>query len=85
MEKFKVIVREKIGEVAGIFMSEDKKGTEIIMPTEELLKISEDIASAHEEAIELAWGIIANAYGGDWSKASDEWRSAAEKWRDTYL
>lgn len=31
---------------------------------------------------ELAWGIIANAYGGDWSQASPEWRKAAERWRD---
>lgn len=33
---------------------------------------------------EAAWGIIANAFGGDWSKASDEWREAAECWRDAY-
>jgi len=32
--------------------------------------------------MELAWGIIANAYGGDWDKASPDWKEAAEKWRD---
>lgn len=35
-------------------------------------------------ALELAWGIIANAYGGNWSLASDEWRTAAENWRDNH-
>ncbi len=33
---------------------------------------------------ELAWGLIANAYGGDWTLASPEWREAAERWRDNY-
>lgn len=33
---------------------------------------------------EAAWGIIANAHGGDWNKESDDWRVAAEKWRDRY-
>ena len=32
--------------------------------------------------IEAAWGLIANAYGGDWEKASPEWKESAEKWRD---
>jgi hypothetical protein len=35
-------------------------------------------------ALELAWGLIANAYGGDWDKASDEWREAATRWRDEH-
>ncbi len=33
---------------------------------------------------ELAWGLIANAYGGDWIKASLVWTVAAERWRDNY-
>ena len=37
-----------------------------------------------EELLELAWGVIANAYGGDWDQASDGWRGAAERWRDNY-
>ena len=32
--------------------------------------------------METAWGIITNAYGGDWDKASPEWKKAAERWRD---
>ena len=35
-------------------------------------------------AMELAWGVIANAYGGDWGKASADWREAAERWRDEH-
>lgn len=33
---------------------------------------------------ELAWGLIANAYGGDWDSAPPEWKQAAERWRDAY-
>ncbi len=33
---------------------------------------------------ELAWGLIANAYGGDWDQASLDWKMAAERWRDSY-
>jgi hypothetical protein len=32
--------------------------------------------------LEMAWGIIANAGGGDWSKETPEWQEAAAKWRD---
>ena len=35
-------------------------------------------------ALELAWGLIANAYGGDWELASDEWRETAIRWRDEH-
>ena len=36
------------------------------------------------KANEVAWGIIANAYGGDWDHATLEWKSAAENWRDEH-
>lgn len=44
-------------------------------------------AKAADQAVELelAWGIIANAHGGDWSKASPEWQEAATAWRDRYF
>lgn len=35
-----------------------------------------------QDELELAWGLIANAGGGDWSKESPAWRQAAERWRD---
>ncbi len=35
---------------------------------------------------ELAWGLIANAYGGNWDLASEAsgWEAAAIRWRDAY-
>ena len=36
------------------------------------------------DLLEAAWGLIANASGGDWSKADPEWRDAARRWRDKY-
>ena len=37
------------------------------------------------DAIEAAWGIIANAGGGDWTKETPEWQEAAARWRDRVL
>ena len=37
------------------------------------------------DEVELAWGLIANAYGGDWDEATDEWRQAAVRWRDSFI
>lgn len=36
------------------------------------------------DLLEIAWGVIANAGGGDWNKESKDWRDAAAKWRDEY-
>lgn len=33
---------------------------------------------------ESAWGLIANAGGGDWATQSAEWVQAARRWRDAY-
>ena len=44
-----------------------------------------DVLALNIGAIEAAWGIIANAHNGDWSKATPEWRDAAEQWRDRYV
>jgi hypothetical protein len=37
------------------------------------------------EAVELAWGLIANAYGGNWDLAATEWRDAARRWRNRFM
>ena len=39
-----------------------------------------------QDLLEMAWVIIANAYGGDWDLASEAsgWKRAAERWRDVY-
>ena len=38
----------------------------------------------HCDHLELAWGLIANAYGGNWDEADETWRLAAERWRDRW-
>lgn len=47
-----------------------------------------DKVMAHDskvsEACEVAWGIIANAGGGDWTKETAEWQEAAARWRDEH-
>lgn len=40
--------------------------------------------AALESKLELAWGIIANAGNGDWTKETPQWQEAAAKWRDSY-
>lgn len=39
----------------------------------------------NKKALEIAWGVIANVNGGDWSQQSEEWRKAAENFRDNFL
>jgi len=34
------------------------------------------------DSMESAWGLIANAYEGNWFNASENWRNAAIAWRD---
>lgn len=37
-----------------------------------------------QDLLEAAWGLIANAYGGDWDSAPKEWREAAKEWAYAY-
>lgn len=37
------------------------------------------------DAIEAAWGIIANVSGGDWHRQPREWQEAAARWRDAHM
>ena len=37
-----------------------------------------------EDLLMTAWGIIANAGGGDWDTQTPEWKAAAERWRDRW-
>ena len=58
----------------------DERGNETQYAFKPLVTPEIDIT----DTLELAWGLIANAYGGDWDKATDEWREAAERWRDQF-
>jgi hypothetical protein len=37
-----------------------------------------------DDGIEIAFGIIANAGGGNWTLESVEWQEAAARWRDAF-
>jgi hypothetical protein len=52
--------------------------------SQELLVATAAERDAANERLDLAWGLIANASGGDWSKESPEWQAAAAHWRDGY-
>lgn len=47
------------------------------------LAFAEKVDSYHN-LIELAWGIIANAGSGDWTKETLDWQQAAIRWRESY-
>jgi hypothetical protein len=36
------------------------------------------------DLLEAAWGLIANAGGGDWERESPQWREAAVAWRERW-
>ena len=36
------------------------------------------------DQLEAAWGIIANAGGGNWKTQTKPWQKAANKWRNNY-
>lgn len=42
------------------------------------------MANEMMDLLETAWGVIANAGGGDWTKESRDWQEAAAKWRDRW-
>lgn len=42
--EIKNILLEAFGEISAIFMSQDIKGTKIVMPSEELIRIAEETA-----------------------------------------
>ena len=51
---------------------------------DEIIELAEAENKQLRKAVESAWGIIANSYGGDWELANEDWRGAAERWRDEY-
>jgi hypothetical protein len=45
---------------------------------------SKNLDSSREDLIEFAWGIIANASGGNWSLETLAWQNAARAWRNQW-
>lgn len=58
------------------------------MVSEDALLVITDLRTARRQAaqaldgLEAAWGLIANAYDGNWDSAPAEWKTAAERWRE---
>lgn len=70
---------------SGVFLSHqaNKIIDELVIDLE-LQELPDSEDKINDDLTEEAWGIIANAYGGDWELASSEWKTAAERWRDQY-
>lgn len=47
-------------------------------------RATEDDAIRSDDDLDSAWGLIANAGGGDWTRETPEWQEAAARWRDGY-
>jgi hypothetical protein len=43
------------------------------------------VGSDLEDLCDLAWGVIANAGGGNWDNETTEWQEAAARWRDRWF
>lgn len=41
-------------------------------------------AGEKDDLLYEAWGVIANASGGNWDLERPEWKEAAERWRDKW-
>lgn len=45
----------------------------------------ERLRTEYFEMLDSAWGLIANAGGGNWDLQTEEWRQAARRWCENYL
>lgn len=62
-------------------LPDGKMGTSITHGTRRIT----DVLKEHDDAVQLAWGVIANAGGGDWKTQSRTWQQAAKRWRDRFV
>ena len=53
-------------------------------PEQKMKKVVSEQRRTEQELMHWAWTVIANAYGGNWSRAKPEWKDAAMSWRDAY-
>lgn len=58
----------------------------LLVEMTKLVEVLDERIERLQGSEEAAWGLIANAYGGDWDQASEAsgWKQAAERWRDEY-
>ena len=57
-----------------------KPETLLIEAIEDFIISDKAKIEALEHKLDLAWGIIANAGGGNWKNETKEWQEAATKW-----
>lgn len=75
----------------------EKEGEKPTLASPEVVAMRQAAAKQHHERtqllehaadlldhLETAWGVIANANGGDWGALAQDWRKAAERWRDRW-
>ena len=75
----------------------EKEGEKPTLASPEVVAMRQAAAKQHHERtqllehaadlldhLETAWGVIANANGGDWGTLAQDWRKAAERWRDRW-
>ncbi len=84
------------GSAASVFkvMEErDQVRDEVKRLTEERDRVRAQVAMLREaleeitrlmDGMEAAWGVIANASGGDWSRETEVWQDVARRWRDEH-
>jgi len=65
---------------AAVAMSDDTAPA-LALEMVEIIKFRDGLKNA---LLEAAWGLIANAGGGNWQTQCVEWRQAAAHWRDWY-
>ena len=76
-------IEEARGIVAAAWCDGRNSKTEMdVNLAESFAEILVEQVNRFEDDIEIAWGIIANAGGGDWGKESEGWQEAAVRWRD---
>lgn len=62
-------------------LPEGKMGTSITHGTRRV----KDVLRDKSNAVERAWGVIANASEGNWTLQNKQWNEAASRWRDRYV
>jgi hypothetical protein len=77
-------IAERFSEYAARFTG-DGLQPDIYGTLSEQLHAAADAWVADRDLLELAWGIIANAGGGDWSTQTQEWQDAAVRWRERWF
>lgn len=77
-------VRQKHGfdDGYGPFGARDQRDESLIIVLRD--KAEPPPPDERDRLLELAWGVIANASGGNWALETPQWQEAASSWRDQW-